>query len=56
MAVHAGSVGEITCRSRFSGVMSLGYVRPDWHSALQVEPHPEWLRTVIWASSMPGTT
>ncbi|OBK95185.1 ATP-dependent acyl-CoA ligase [Mycobacterium asiaticum] len=43
--VPAGTVGEITCRPRFPGVMSQGYVHPDWHPALQVDPHPEWFRT-----------
>ncbi|OBI85779.1 AMP-binding protein [Mycobacterium asiaticum] len=43
--VPAGTVGEITCRPRFPGVMSQGYVHPDWHSALRVDPHPEWFHT-----------
>lgn len=39
--VPAGTVGEITCRARYPGVMSEGYVR----EGLRVEPHPEWFHT-----------
>jgi crotonobetaine/carnitine-CoA ligase len=43
--VADGSVGEIVCRARFAGVMSLGYVDPVAGSALTVTPHGEWFRT-----------
>jgi carnitine-CoA ligase len=39
-----GRVGEIMCRARYPGVMSVGYVAADGPS-LRVEAHPEWFRT-----------
>ncbi|MFV8320491.1 AMP-binding protein [Mycobacterium sp. 23] len=41
----AGSVGEISCRARYGGVMSQGYVRGSDGPDLQVDPHPDWFRT-----------
>ncbi len=41
----AGSVGEITCRARYGGVMSHGYVRGGDGPDLQVDPYPDWFRT-----------
>ncbi|HKV18481.1 MAG TPA: AMP-binding protein [Mycobacterium sp.] len=43
--VADGNVGEIVCRARSAGVMSLGYVDADAGSALNVAAHDEWFRT-----------
>ncbi|OBB03395.1 ATP-dependent acyl-CoA ligase [Mycobacteriaceae bacterium 1482268.1] len=43
--VAPGASGEIACRARRPGVMSLGYLDPDHSNGLFVREHDEWFRT-----------
>ena len=39
--VAPGTIGEIVCRARYPGVISMGYLSSDG----EVDAHPEWFRT-----------
>jgi crotonobetaine/carnitine-CoA ligase len=42
---NSEGVGEIVCRARIPGVMSLGYLNPQAPDVLALQPREEWFRT-----------